>query len=84
MAQHNNPDHRQEVRDFAASSGGGALVSLLITLAAIVIFVVSAGAVIPEIVSGGHIRSTGPEFLLTNALLLSTALILQLRHTAPC
>ena len=76
MAQHHNLDHRQEVRDFAASSGGGALVSLLITLAAIVIFVVSAGAVIPEIVSGGHIRSTGPEFLLTNALLLSTALIL--------
>ncbi|MFK4003929.1 putative bifunctional diguanylate cyclase/phosphodiesterase [Qipengyuania sp. NPDC077563] len=76
MSQHFNTDHGKEAREFATSSGGGALVSLLITLSAIVIFVVSAGAVIPEIVRSGHVQPTGPEFLLTNALLLSTALIL--------
>ncbi|MCA0977218.1 EAL domain-containing protein [Qipengyuania flava] len=81
MSQHFNPDQsttkdQRPTGSQCAAKSGGNIVSLVIALSAIVVFVASAGSVLPELMRSGHLQSTGSEFLLTNALLLNIALIL--------
>ncbi|EDL47961.1 bifunctional diguanylate cyclase/phosphodiesterase [Erythrobacter sp. SD-21] len=72
------PDPKPAVREprTRAARGGRDLVTLGIAFAAIVLFVATAGMVLPGIVASISHGGSPPDVVLTNALLLNIALIM--------
>ena len=60
----------------AAGAERGDYVTLGISFAAIILFVGTAGAVVSSLIRAWTVGTAGPDFALTNALLLNIALIL--------